>query len=75
MFDDILEMFEQCTETFRGGVRDVFGASIVADVLEPIRIHICLLRLLHEDVRRDSLNVAQTLQEVRSMTFGEGSRQ
>lgn len=71
MFDDVFGTMEQCAATFSGGVRDAFGASIVADVLDPIRNHIGLLRSLHEDAQRDSLNVAQVLQEARSMTFGE----
>ena len=36
MFDDVFGMATQCAGNFRAGVRDAFGASIAADVLEPI---------------------------------------
>lgn len=75
MFDDVFGMLERCTETFRGGVRDAFGASITADVLEPMRNQIGLLRSFHEDVQRHSLSVEQVLQEARSLTLDEGSQQ
>ena len=72
MFDDAFGMIEQCAETFRGGVRDTFGASISTDVLDPIRDQIGLLRLFHEEVQRRSLVVEQLLQTARSMTLDEG---
>lgn len=72
MFDDAFGMIEQCAETFRGGVRDAFGASICADVLDPIRDQISLLRLFHEEIQRRSLGVEQLLQTARSMTLHEG---
>ena len=75
MFDDTFGMVEQCTETFRGGVRDTFGASIIDDVLDPIRNQIGLLRSFHEEFQRQSLAVEQVLQEARSMTLTEGSLQ
>ena len=34
MFDDALGMATLCTENFRDGVRDSFGASMIADVLD-----------------------------------------
>lgn len=71
MFDDVFGTLEQCAATFSGGVRDAFGTAVVADVLDPIRNHIGLLRSLHEDTQRDSLNVILLLQEARSMNFGE----
>jgi hypothetical protein len=67
MFDDVFGMVEQCTETFRGSVRDTFGASIINDVLEPIRNEIVLLRSFHEESQRYSLNVEQLLQDARSL--------
>lgn len=73
MFDDVFGMTDRCAETFRSGVRDAFGASIIADVVEPIRNQIGQLRSLHEDVQRHSLNVEQVLQDARSLTFAEGS--
>ncbi len=75
MFDDVFGMVEQCTDTFRGSVRDTFGASIIADVLDPIRDQIGLLRSFNEDFQRQSLAIGQILQETRSMTLGEGFHQ
>ena len=74
MFDDVFEMVGRCVETFRGGVRDAFGASIIADVLDPIRHEIGSLRSFHEESQRLSLRVEQVLQEARSMTLSEGSQ-
>lgn len=74
MFDDVLGMTERCVETFRSGVRDAFGASIIADVLDPIRNQIGQLRSLHEDVQSHSLNVEQVLQDARSLTLAKGSQ-
>ncbi len=73
MFDDVYGMVEQCTEVFRGGVRDAFGASIIADVLDPIRNQIGLLRSFHEEFQRQSLNIEQVLQEARAFRFNGGS--
>lgn len=75
MFDDVFGMAERCTETFHDGVHDAFGASIIADVLDPIRNQIVQLRSLHEDVQRHFLNVNQLLLDARSMTLTEGSMQ
>lgn len=72
MFDDVFGMVQQCAETFRGSVRDAFGASIMADVLDPIQDQIGLLRCLNEEVQHQSLSVGQVLQEARSMTIEEG---
>jgi hypothetical protein len=72
MFDDVFGMVQQCTESFRGSVRDTFGASIVADVLDPIRDEIGLLRSFNEEVLRQSLSVGQVLREARSLTIDEG---
>jgi hypothetical protein len=74
MFDEVFGMTERCAETFRSGVRDAFGASLIADVLDPIRNQISLLRSLHEDIQRHSFNVEQVLQDARSMTLAEGSQ-
>jgi hypothetical protein len=72
MFDDVFGMAEQCAETFRNGVNDAFGSSIVADVLDPIRHEIGLLRSFHEEFQRQSLNLEQILQEARSFHLNEG---
>lgn len=74
MFDDVFGMVGRCAETFHGGVRDAFGESIIADVLDPIRNQIGLLRSFHEESQRHSLNVEQVLQNARSMTLAEGSQ-
>ncbi len=73
MFDDTFEMVEQCTETFRAGVRDTFGASIIADVLDPIRNQIVMLRTFREESQRVSFEVERILQEARSMSLSAGS--
>jgi len=65
-------MVERCTETFRLNVRDQFGASVIADVLDPIRNQIGLLRSLHEEFQHQSLEIAQVLQEARLFTLAEG---
>jgi hypothetical protein len=74
MFDDVFGLVERCMETFRSGVRDAFGASIIADVLDPIRDHIRLLRSFHEESQRLSLAVEQVLEDARSITLAEGSQ-
>lgn len=74
MFDDVFEMTEHCAEMFRDGVRDEFGACIIADLLDPIRNHIGQLRSLREDVQRQSLNVEHLLEDARSMTLSGGSQ-
>ena len=73
MFDDVFGMAEHCAETFRNGVHDAFGSSIVADVLDPIREEIGLLRSFHEELQRHSLNIEQVLQEARAFHFNDGS--
>lgn len=74
MFDDALGMVGECAETFRGSVRDAFGASIIEDVLDPIRKEIGLLCAFHEEFRRHSSSIEQILQEARSMRLDGGSR-
>lgn len=73
MFDDVFGMVEQCTEIFRSGVNDSFGASVVADVLDPIRTEIGLLGSFHEDFQRQALNIEQVLQEARAFQIIEVS--
>jgi len=72
MFDDVLGMARQCAETFRDDVRDAFGASIMADVLEPICHEIGFLSSFHEEFQSRSATVGLILQEARSLSF-EGS--
>jgi hypothetical protein len=66
MFEEIFAMVEHCAETFRDSARDAFGASIIADVLEPIRKEIGLLCSFHEEFRKQCSNIKQVLEEVRS---------
>ncbi|GIW92905.1 MAG: hypothetical protein KatS3mg110_0946 [Pirellulaceae bacterium] len=75
MFDDVLGILDKHTEAFRDGVRDQFGASVIADVLDPIRREIEILCSFHEDVQQQALNIAQVLEEARSITLAEGSQQ
>lgn len=72
MFDDVVGLTGSCAETFRSGVRDAFGASIIVDVIDPIRYQIDQLCILQEDVLRQSLNVEQLLQDARAMSFSKG---
>lgn len=72
MFDDVFGMVELCADTFRGGVRDAFGASILDEVLDPIRNQIGLLRSFHEEIQHQSFCVEQVLQEAQSMTRVKG---
>lgn len=67
VFDDVFGMMSLCTETFRGGVRDSFGASILTDVLEPILKEIDSLRAFNEEFQRHALNIDQVLEEARAI--------
>lgn len=51
VFDDVFGMMSLCTENFRGGVRDSFGASIITDVLEPILMEIDSFRSFNEEFK------------------------
>ena len=73
MFDDVFGMAGQCAEAFRGGVRDAFGASIIADVLDPIQNEIGRLRSFHEDFLRQTACTEQVLEEARSFRLDRGS--
>ena len=67
VFDDVFGMMSLCTENFRGGVRDSFGASIITDVLEPILMEIDSLRAFSEEFQRHALRIDQVLEEARSI--------
>jgi hypothetical protein len=60
-------MISLCTENFRGGVRDSFGASIITDVLEPILMEIDSLRSFNEEFKRHVFNIDQVLEEARAI--------
>ena len=69
MFDDVLRAATLCTENFRDGVRDSFGASMIADVLDPILKEIHSLRDFNEKFQRQSLRIDQLLEEARTTQF------
>ncbi|AEG00711.1 hypothetical protein Metme_2308 [Methylomonas methanica MC09] len=69
MFDEVLGMATLCTENFRDGVRDSFGASIVADVLDPILKEIDSLRIFNAAFQQQSLSIDQTLADARTLQF------
>ena len=72
MFDDVLRVAALCAENFRDGVRDSFGASMIADVLDPIVKEIDSLRHFNEEFQRQALNIDCVLEEARTINFTEG---
>jgi len=73
MFDDVLGMSRYCTDEFCNSVRDEFGASIVADLLEPIQNDISSLCAFNEEFQQNATNVNQVLQEAQSLRMRGGS--
>ena len=69
MFDEVFGMATLCAGNFRDGVRDTFGASIVADVLDPILKEIDSLRIFSDDFQQQSLNIDRTLADARTLQF------
>jgi hypothetical protein len=67
MFDDVFRTAALCTENFRDGVRDSFGASMISDALDPILKEIDSLRHFNEEFQRQALNVDRVLQEARAI--------
>lgn len=67
MFDNVFGMATICTENFRDGVCDTFGASIVADVLDPILKEIDSLRIFSDTFQRKSLSIDRTLADARML--------
>ena len=74
MFDDVFGMATLCAENFRDGVRDSFGASMIADVLAPILKEIDSLRDFNEEFQRQALNIDRVLEEARTIQFKDGGR-
>lgn len=74
MFNDVFGMMGQCSETFRNSVNDAFGSSIVSDILEPIQNEINMLRSFHEEFQRQSLDLEQVLQELRSFNLNDNGK-
>ncbi len=73
MFDEVFGMAAMCTENFREGVRDTFGASIVADVLDPILKEVDSLRIFNATFKQQSLNIDRAVADARTHEF-KGSR-
>ena len=69
MFDEVFGIAVRCTENFREGVRDTFGASIVADVLDPILKEVDSLCILNAAFQQQSLAIDRTLNDVRELQF------
>lgn len=69
MFDDVFGMTTWYTRNFRNGVRDSFGASIIADVLDPILKEVYVLRVFSEEFEKQSINIDQILEDVRNIQF------
>jgi len=67
MFDDVYGMATLCAENFRDGVRDSFGASMIADAIEPILKEIDSLRDFNEEFQRQSLNIDRVMEEARTI--------
>lgn len=67
MFDNVFGMATLCAATFRDGVRDVFGASIASDVLDPILHEIDSLRTFNAEFQRQALSIDTTLAEARGI--------
>ncbi len=74
IFDDVLGMATLCAENFRDGVRDSFGASMIADVLDPILKEIDSLRHFNEEFQRQALNIDRVLEEARTIQFKDCGR-
>ena len=69
MFDEAFGMAAMCAGKFREGVRDTFGASIVADVLDPILKEVDSLRIFNAAFTEQSLNIDRALADVRTHEF------
>ncbi|WP_198556137.1 hypothetical protein [Halomonas sp. MES3-P3E] len=69
MFDEVFGMAAICAGNFREGVRDAFGASIVADVLDPILKEVDSLRILNADFQQQSFDIDRILNGARSFQF------
>ena len=74
MFDDVYGMATLCAENFRDGVRDSFGASMIADALEPILKEIDSLRDFNEEFQRQALNIDRAMEEARTIKFKDEGR-
>jgi len=71
MFDDAFGMAAPCAQSFRDSVRDSFGASMIADVLDPILKEIDSLRDFNREYQRQALNIDRVLEEAGKIQFKE----
>lgn len=69
MFDEAFGMTAMCIGKFREGVRDTFGASIVADVLDPILKEVDSLRILNAAFKQQAFAIDRTLNDARELQF------
>lgn len=69
MFDEVFGMASLCTGNFREGVRDTFGESIVADVLDPILKEVDSLRNFNAAFTEQSLSIDRILADARTHEF------
>ena len=74
MFNDVYGLATLCAENFRDGVRDSFGASMIADALEPILKEIDSLRDFNEEFQRQALNIDRAMEEARTIKFKDEGR-
>jgi len=72
MFDDVFRAAALCSENFRDGVRDSFGASMIADVLDPTLKEIDSLRHFNEEFQRQASNIDRAMEEARTFDFKDG---
>ena len=76
MFDEVFGMATLCAKSFRDGVRDTLGTSIVADVLDPILKEIDSLRIFNDAFKQRSISIDQTLADARMLQIKDsGSSQ
>ena len=73
MFDEVFEMAALSAGNFREGVRDLFGASIIEEVLDPIIKEIDSLRIFNAEFERQSLSIDGTLADARMHEFKDSS--
>ncbi|WP_262190946.1 hypothetical protein [Pseudomonas aeruginosa] len=69
MFDEVFGMAALGAGNFREGVRDTFGASIVADVLDPILNEIDSLRVFNTEFQHQSFSIDRILADARMIQF------
>jgi hypothetical protein len=67
MFDDVLGLASLCAASFRDGVRDAFGASIAAEVLDPILQEIDSLRMFNAEFQLQTRGIDMTLADARGI--------